>query len=383
MKHRFLFLAGLPICVLAGIGMYTLSPSPVTGERPAGEMSNETGGPALQRIAGIGFVEPESEIRRLVFPVDGVIGECCVKVGDSVKSGQTLMILRSQKEKSAVDLAGRECELAQADKQKLLAGVEANELEAARRHFELSDERLRHAKLEHERYASLRSSSAASKQECDLAESTHKQAELALRADEARLHHLEKIVRTEDVALADARIAVAREKVNLTQRVLDERTLRAPCYGTVLEILKREGDGTRVLDGQPSMIFGDLSRLRVRAEIDERHVHLLSASMPAVVTGRAVGFREFHGTVSRVNRMMGPKTVFARVADERRDLDVVQVLIDLGPEFQFPVGLRVDVYLERTSLRVDSVLDRSANQSKKLKDQTSANRGLTLSANPE
>ena len=43
--------------------------------------------------------------------------------------------------------------------------------------------------------------------------------------------------------------------------------------------------------------------------------------------------------------MMGPKTVFARVADERRDLDVVQVLIEMGPDFQFPVGLRVDVYL--------------------------------------
>jgi hypothetical protein len=32
-----------------------------------------------------------------------------------------------------------------------------------------------------------------------------------------------------------------------------------------------------------------------------------------------------------------------------RDLDVVQVLIEMGPEFNFPVGLRVDVYLEQAA----------------------------------
>jgi HlyD family secretion protein len=180
----------------------------------------------------------------------------------------------------------------------------------------------------------------------------------------------------------DARIAAAREKIEVARRALDDSFLRAPSDGTVLEILKREGDGTRVLDGQPAIIFADVSRLRIRAEIDERHVHLLSRSMPAVVTRRALGFREFHGKVVRVNQIMRPKTVFARVADERRDLDVVQVLIDMGPDFQFPVGLRVDVYLERTPLRVDSGLDRSEKQSKKLIDHTSAKGEATPSANP-
>jgi len=32
-----------------------------------------------------------------------------------------------------------------------------------------------------------------------------------------------------------------------------------------------------------------------------------------------------------------------------RDLDVVQVLIEMGPEFNFPVGLRVNVYLEQAA----------------------------------
>jgi HlyD family secretion protein len=352
MKTRLLLL-GCLISAVAAIGMYALAPTAVSPQ--AGSSNAQHSGPAnLElaaggRIAGIGFIEPESEIRRLVFSIDGVIEQCLIQVGDRVRCGQTLMVLRNHKEKAAVALARREREMAQADRKKVLAGAERNELEAARRQCELATEKQRHAKLERERYAVLRRSSAASEQEYDQWESTLKQADLQIRADEARLHHLEQIVRPEDVALADARVACAEEKINVAQRALDDTCLRAPSDGTVLEILKREGDGTRVLDGQPSIIFADVSRLRVRAEIDERHVHLLSTSMPAVVTGRAVGFREFHGKVVRVNRIMGPKTVFARVADERRDLDVVQVLLEIGPEFNFPVGLRVDVYLEQAA----------------------------------
>jgi HlyD family secretion protein len=41
--------------------------------------------------------------------------------------------------------------------------------------------------------------------------------------------------------------------------------------------------------------------------------------------------------------MMGKKTVFAHAAEERKHLDILQVLIDMEPGFQAPVGLQVDV----------------------------------------
>lgn len=342
MKKLGLLLAAL-LATGATLGFYARADRSVPGDSGG---SAGAGHPLLpERIAGIGYVEPAAEIRRLVFPVDGVIAQCAVNVGDRARCGQLLVALRNYKEERAVELARREYELALADRKKVLAGVEHNELECARRQCELSAEKLRHAEVEHERYSTLQKSRAATGQEFDHAKTALKQAQVQLSADQARLKHLEQFVRPEDAALADAKVAVAKERIEVAQKALDDTFLRAPCDGTVLEILKREGDGTRVLDGLPAVIFADLSHMHVRAEIDERYVHLLSASMPAVVTGRAVGFREFHGKVVRVNRIMGPKTVFARVADERRDLDVVQVLIDMGPDFQFPVGLRTDVYL--------------------------------------
>jgi hypothetical protein len=94
------------------------------------------------------------------------------------------------------------------------------------------------------------------------------------------------------------------------------------------------------------IVFADVSRLRVRAEIDERHAHGLREGQAAVVFGRNLGGQRFPGRVSCVKRLMGGKTVFARTASERKDLDAVQVFIDFDAPFVAPVGLRVDVAIE-------------------------------------
>jgi multidrug resistance efflux pump len=305
--------------------------------------------PSVERIAGIGYVEPAGEIRRLVFPVDGVIGKCLVEVGQTVRAGQPLMELRNFKEKQSVDLARSEWDLAIADRQKVLAGIDVHEIEAARQQLALSQERLHFAQVDFDRITSLRKSKSTSASDADEAETKIKQARVQSQLDEAKLDHLEHYVRPEDKTVAEARVAVAKAKLTLAERQFEDTNLRAPTDGTVLEILKREGDGTRVLDGQPAIVFGDISRLRVRAEVDERHVHSLKEGATATIYGRPLGNRQFTGKVIRLNRIMGPKTVFSRAADERMDLDVVQLLIDLPQDFHFPVGLRVDVLVEADS----------------------------------
>ena len=109
----------------------------------------------------------------------------------------------------------------------------------------------------------------------------------------------------------------------------------------MLEIFKREGEGARNLD--PVIVFGDESRAVVRAEIDERYVHRLEAGLAATVYGAGLGPRRTIGRVTTVKRLMGKKTVFTREAAERKDLDVLQVLIEMPADFVAPMGLQVDV----------------------------------------
>ena len=82
-------------------------------------------------------------------------------------------------------------------------------------------------------------------------------------------------------------------------------------------------------DDEPAVIFGDLSRLRIRAEIDERYARDVKKGQRAVVFGRGLGQESLEGRVTEVRSIMGKRAMFSRAAAERKDLDVVQVLIEL------------------------------------------------------
>jgi hypothetical protein len=47
--------------------------------------------------------------------------------------------------------------------------------------------------------------------------------------------------------------------------------------------------------------------------------------------------------VVEIEKIMGDKTVFTKASSERKDLHVLQVVIEVEPGFSAPVGLQVDV----------------------------------------
>lgn len=297
----------------------------------------------IQLVRGIGYVEPASEIRRLVFKVDGVIDSVHVAVGQTVDAGAVLVSLRNHDEQAAVAEAEQQLAVATAERDQLLAGAHPDEIEAARRRLDVVAEQLRFAKKHHRRIEELAQKSATTDQERDKAETELRRTEKELQQAEAELAHLEHHVRPEDRHVVESRVQLAASHLEAARSRLENTILKAPFAGTVLEILKREGEGARVLDREPVLVFADESRLRVRAEIDERYVHRLAEGQTAEIYGRGLGDARYSGKVALVKRLMGNKTVFSHEASERKDLDVLQVLIDLPPDFHAPLGLQVDV----------------------------------------
>lgn len=122
----------------------------------------------------------------------------------------------------------------------------------------------------------------------------------------------------------------------------------APFDGVVLKYLKREGEGVSpLMPPEPVVLFGDVGRLRVRAEVDERYARLVGVGQAAEVYGRNVAERVSGGRVVEVEHVMGDKTLFSRSAAERRDLRVLQVVVEMGEDFAAPVGLQVDIRIRR------------------------------------
>jgi HlyD family secretion protein len=326
----------VPASVLIGAAAYrSTSPSP---EGPAAPVESLT-----RWVQGVGYVEPVSEVRRLSFKGNGVIAECRVGVGDLVARGAMIMRLKNEEEQAAVALAEKELAVAQASRARVLAGAHPDEIEAARHTVALLKEKAAHTRKEAERYRRLSVTRAASDEDRERSDTNEVQAAASLREAEARLRHLLNLVRKEDRDAAKAEVRLAEARLEWRRRQLADTILTAPCAGRVLELVKREGDAVRLADNEPAVLFGDVDRLRVRAEIEDRFARRVREGQRAVLFGRGLGQETCDGKVVFVKGIMGKKTVFSRSATERKDLDVLQVFVEPETTFRAPVGLQVDL----------------------------------------
>ena len=230
---------------------------------------------------------------------------------------------------------------------KVLSGVNPHQIAAAAHKVELLKEQVRYWQREHERCNALASRNFAGP--VGVRQEPHRvepEADRVAAGGSRPAAPPSIYVRDEDRKLAEAKVIVAEsearpgEAAATRTRSCAPRST-APCW----RLLKREGEGSRLFDPEPVVIFGDTSRLRVRAEVDERFVAGLGVGQKALVFGRGLGDRQYPGRVVLIKSIMGKKTVFSRSATERKDLDVVQVMIEMEPGFRAPIGLEVDVLL--------------------------------------
>lgn len=298
-------------------------------------------------MEGIGYVEPASELRRLMFRTGGVIRSCTVHAGDVVRKGDVLIELDNSTQRADLEMARHQLALSRADAADVNVGVNPHRLKVLERTIERLREKVRHAKSDLERYGELVNMGGVSKQDYDLARTRRSQSEIELSEQEAELFHLRNYVTPEKRALLAAKLDHATANLRLAEERLRETRIAAPCDGTVLRLLKREGEGVSSFVPEAVLLFGDLSQLRVRAEIDERFVKELRVGLTAEVYGRNLLGKTYPGHLVELDKVMGDKTVFSRASSERKDLHVLQVLIEMEPGFSAPVGLQVDVRIHQ------------------------------------
>jgi ABC exporter DevB family membrane fusion protein len=300
-------------------------------------------------IEGIGYVEPVSEVRQLSPKTGGVIKECYVKVGDVVRKGDLILTLHDEKETSAVTLARKQLEVARAEEAQVKAGIHRHRIVAAEKTVARLREQHKHASREADRTRKVFASNSASRADMDLAETNRLQLEASLHQAEAELLYLKNYVRDVDETLMRTKVCQAEANLELAEQQLRDLRVLVPFDGTILKILKRPGEGVRMIELEPVVIFGDLSHLRIRAEIDERFVKDICIGQTAEVYGRTLLGRIYSGRVVEVEKIMGDKTVFTRASSERKDLHILQVVIEMDLRFSAPVGLQVDVRIHQGS----------------------------------
>lgn len=298
------------------------------------------------RIAALGRVEPHSEEVQVAAAMTGRLASVAVDEGDPVRQGDVVAVLENADHEARVRAAEASLAVARANLDWVHNGARPAERAEAAAQVREAQAVLALAERELGRQQGLAGRGLGSAQDLDRAHSEHAVALARLARVERHRDLIDSPPRADDLARAEAEVSLAEARLLEARAVLEKSLVRSPVSGVILSKLRHAGEQVTEMGDTPIVLVGDTSLLRVRAEVDEADIAQVRVGQGAYVQADAYGQRRFPGRVARVGSLMGRKSLRSEQPAERVDTRVLEVLIDLEPGTEFPVGLRVDTYLE-------------------------------------
>jgi HlyD family secretion protein len=300
--------------------------------------------------AAPGRVEPNGGEVRIGAVTPGRIAEVTVQPNDRVTAGDLLIRLSDEEALARVHAARAEAAVRKRERD--AADGNLNELVRARRQAEdalaESEYALSQARAEMDAafLAYRRDSSSANLTQLD----EHRQA---VRAAEAKIDSnraaLRKAESAQNIALptrAEVGFSVAHSELALAITALERTRIRAPRDGTVLNVSARVGETATPSPEQVLLLMGDVSALKVRAEVEERDAAKVRVGQNVIVKSDAHPGREFAGKVASLAPALGPGKLGQRGPRRPNDVDVLEVVVDMEGQPPLLPGMRVDVFFK-------------------------------------
>lgn len=247
-----------------------------------------------ERIAGIGIVEPMSEMINIGTHISGVVQQIHVVVGQQVKAGDPLFTIDEREIKS--QLNNSYAKLASA---KLAVQDTKSELGF---------------------YEAVADSHAISPEELSRKRFAAKRAFAAFKEVESQVQELET--------------------------TLSRLTVTAPIAGEILRVNTRVGQYASEGVSEGLIILGDTSTLHLRVEIDETDAQRLQQDFKAQGALRSQGDRMIPLTFVRIEPMIKAKRSLTGDGNERVDTRVLEVIYSFDKvAFNAYPGQQMDVFI--------------------------------------
>jgi HlyD family secretion protein len=300
--------------------------------------------------AAPGLVEPKGEERQIASQVIGVIGKMLVDENEPVAADQPIAIVENSEQAARVAEARANLADAQAQLDKTLNGARPEERREAVDQLAELDAELKLAQADYDRKKPLVEHGASPQAVLDQSVSNLHSLRMRRAVMAEKLAIIETGARAEDIAIARAAVERAKASAALAEAELDKFTIRSPISGVILRRERNAGEAVTNVDPTPIAIVGDLSSLRVRAEVDETDIGHIFIGQRVEVAADAFPGKIYGGTVARIAQRLGAKQIATGRPAEKVDMKVLQAMIDLDPDVKLPVGLRVDVFFLASDL---------------------------------
>jgi HlyD family secretion protein len=291
-----------------------------------------------------GRVEPRGGEIKIGAQTAGRIAGVTVKINDTVKAGDLLIRLDDDEALARIAAAEAEAAVRKRERDAETVGRQAQDRRNAEDAVAAAERALTQARADFD--AAVRGRPSDGTADLTVQRAAVKAAQDKLVQERDGLRRAQAAAGIPLPTRLEAALTAARSDLSLAETALERTRVRAPSDGTVLQINARAGETASPSPEQTLVVLGDLTALRVRAELEERDSAKIRVGQAAIVQSDAHPGRQFEGKVVTMAQAMGAGKLAQRGPRRPNDVDVLEVVIDLDAGSGLLPGMRVDVFFK-------------------------------------
>jgi HlyD family secretion protein len=293
-----------------------------------------------------GRVEPRGGEIKIGAQTAGRISHVAVKINDIVKAGDLLIRLDDEEASARISAADAEAAVRKRERDAETVGRQAQDRRNAEDAVATAERALAQARADLDAVIRGRSPDGGAPADLIAQRAAVKAAQDKLAQERDGLRRAQAAAGIPLPTRLEAALTAARSDLSLAETALERTRIRAPSDATVLQINARAGETATPSAEQTLVVLGDLTALRVRAELEERDSAKVRVGQAATVQSDAHPGRKFEGKVVTMAQAMGPGKLAQRGPRRPNDVEVLEVVIDLDAGSGLLPGMRVDVFFK-------------------------------------
>jgi HlyD family secretion protein len=304
----------------------------------------ETPDKKLWQAVAPGRIEPQSGEIRIAAPVIGRISKVLVSVNDKVFAGEPLIRLEDDEAQARLLAAQAQVALRRRARNEQHGASKTASRRQAEDAVAESEQAVVDAWSAVDNAAAAKRGGKGSDAEISAARARLTRSRDLLRQQKADLRRLEIDSGAPLPTQSEGQLNVARAELLGVQAAVEKLTIRAPSDGMVLQVNAKAGELATPSAVQPLLLLGDISAMRVRAELDERDFGGIRIGQNVLVRSAAFPEREFAGKVLSIAPIVQSSRISPRDQRNLTDVNVADVVVNLADPGPLTAGMKVDVY---------------------------------------
>ncbi|MET0639935.1 MAG: efflux RND transporter periplasmic adaptor subunit, partial [Hyphomicrobium sp.] len=144
----------------------------------------------------------------------------------------------------------------------------------------------------------------------------------------------------------ESALQAARSDVAVAEALLEKTRIRAPVAGTILQLPAKAGEMVSPSPDQSLVVLGDMSVMRLKAEVDEIDVSKIKVGGKVTVKSNAYPGKEFDGTIAELAPSLTSPQFSLRGARRPTDVEVLEVTVNLEGNPPLLPGMRADAFFK-------------------------------------